>query len=246
MKCPSPYPRLEIQPEIHIEGIVGVLCFGPLAPHREILLLLEQGVTVASSSSSVGALRAAELWPYRPLSEPRVNIRELANSGSLKSHPSLQGRSFSGVSYARWHCTLQTFSHRLHYVPHITLPPGASSWLGHAFPALPFRATAAAGLNPICQHSPRIVCCHALLVEALHIDLLAENRSGCIDSLLAAEADPILATPASTLHRFAAVQRLERERPVGSRGPISHVSRCSETSNKSYSAYKKRRANGSG
>src|ERR1700677_2021218 len=31
--------------------------------HKEILLLLSQGVTVAGSSS-MGALRAAELWPY--------------------------------------------------------------------------------------------------------------------------------------------------------------------------------------
>jgi hypothetical protein len=55
--------RLDLGPGDQVLIIDGLFLQTASVRHREILYLLERGVTVAGSSS-MGALRAAELWPY--------------------------------------------------------------------------------------------------------------------------------------------------------------------------------------
>ncbi|WP_433794315.1 TfuA-like protein [Actinoplanes sp. CA-252034] len=55
--------RLAPGPDDRVLIVDGFFMHRPPVRHREILLLLERGVTVAGSSS-MGALRAAELWQY--------------------------------------------------------------------------------------------------------------------------------------------------------------------------------------
>ncbi|BEL08921.1 hypothetical protein Q0Z83_071120 [Actinoplanes sichuanensis] len=55
--------RLAPGPDDRVLIIDGFFMHRPPVRHREILFLLERGVTVAGGSS-MGALRAAELWPY--------------------------------------------------------------------------------------------------------------------------------------------------------------------------------------
>jgi hypothetical protein len=55
--------RLDACPDDRVLIVDGLFLQTASVRHREILYLLERGVTVAGSSS-MGALRAAELWPY--------------------------------------------------------------------------------------------------------------------------------------------------------------------------------------
>lgn len=55
--------RLDAGPGDRVLLIDGLFCQVAPVRHREILALLQRGVVVAGSSS-MGALRAAELWPY--------------------------------------------------------------------------------------------------------------------------------------------------------------------------------------
>jgi hypothetical protein len=55
--------RLQPQRGDRVLIIDGLFLQSPPVRHKEILLLLAQGVTVAGAAS-MGALRAAELWPY--------------------------------------------------------------------------------------------------------------------------------------------------------------------------------------
>src|SRR4051795_6166004 len=55
--------RLDVGAEDAVLIIDGLFLQTASVRHREIMYLLQRGVTVAGSSS-MGALRAAELWPY--------------------------------------------------------------------------------------------------------------------------------------------------------------------------------------
>jgi hypothetical protein len=61
--CHGDLLRLEAGPGDRILIIDGLFLQAASIRHREILYLLQRGVTVAGSSS-MGALRAAELWPF--------------------------------------------------------------------------------------------------------------------------------------------------------------------------------------
>ncbi|MEK8104213.1 TfuA-like protein [Micromonospora sp. M12] len=103
--------RLDVAPGDRVLVIDGFFLQHPPVRHREILDLLDRGVTVAGAAS-MGALRAAELWPFgmRGVGEVFQLYRDGVVTGddevAVVHGPAEEGhRSFSvPLVNIRWRC----------------------------------------------------------------------------------------------------------------------------------------------